>query len=227
MIFGLEILTKIRLFSGMAPEEVEAVISNGHYRSYQKGECVVREGEPCRAFGIVAGGSIVLRKESAAGESQVVAKMAAGQLFGEALVYSTAKKWPVTIWATENSGIYFLDLTGIRKAQTYFPESYDRLLQNFLRELSDKTLHLNQKLEYLALKKMRGKLAKYLLAAARQQGSDYFQIPLNRNELADFLAVARTSMSRELAKMKADGLLDYHKNQFKILDPIAMEKAVE
>ena len=83
--------------------------------------------------------------------------------------------------------------------------------------LGEKNHILNQKIELLTLKGMREKLATYLLLESKKQHSLTFQIVPNRNELANFLNVARTSMCRELARMKEEGLIDYYQNSFQIL----------
>ncbi len=86
---------------------------------------------------------------------------------------------------------------------------------------------LNYKLELLTLKGMREKLASYLLKASLENGSNTFQIPLNRTELADFLNVSRTSMCRELTRMKNDGLIDLYGRSFKILDKERLAQCLE
>ncbi|MDO4765115.1 MAG: Crp/Fnr family transcriptional regulator [Eubacteriales bacterium] len=226
MIAGMEILQKMNLFSGIHPEEILSILNSARYQRYLKGECIALEGEDCSAFGIVESGSIVILKENSSGESQILAKMDAGKIFGEILVYSSKKKWPASIWATDNCGIYFLDLTKISLSQTEFPHLHSRLMQNFMRELSDKALGLNKKLEYLTLKKIRGKISKYLLEQSYGKENQYFTIPFNRKEMADYLSISRPTMSREMAKMKEEGLLDYYKNSFKILNKIALEKSI-
>ena len=57
----------------------------------------------------------------------------------------------------------------------------------------------------------------YLSAQALRAGKSEFDIPLDRQQLADYLAVERSAMSAELGKMKREGLLDFHKNQFRFL----------
>lgn len=84
--------------------------------------------------------------------------------------------------------------------------------------LGEKNIDLNWKLELLTLKGMREKLASYLVKASFENSSYTFQIPLNRTELADFLNVSRTSMCRELTRMKNDGLIDFYGRSFRILD---------
>ena len=83
--------------------------------------------------------------------------------------------------------------------------------------LGERNKVLNQKIELLALKGMREKLATYLLYESQKQKSNTFQIIPNRNELAEYLNVSRTSMSRELGRMKDLGMIDFYQNSFKIL----------
>ena len=90
--------------------------------------------------------------------------------------------------------------------------------------LGEKNYMLNHKIDLLMLKGMREKLATYLLNEAQHQNSYAFNIPLNRNELADYLNVSRPSMCRELSRLKAEGIIDYYKNTFKILDIEQLKK---
>ena len=76
---------------------------------------------------------------------------------------------------------------------------------------------LTTKIEHLTQKTTRKKILSYLSSIAIKQGSNIFTIPFNRQELADFLSVERSAMSAELSKMQKDGLIKYHKNNFKLL----------
>ena len=96
-----------------------------------------------------------------------------------------------------------------------------QLIQNMMMILGEKNSGLNQKIELLMMKGMREKLAAYLLSEYRKNKALTFQILPNRNELAEFLNVSRPSMSRELARMKSEGLIDYYQNTFKLVN---MEK---
>ena len=75
---------------------------------------------------------------------------------------------------------------------------------------------LNKKVEYLTIKSMRGKISTYLLEQYRREGDVNITLPLNRNELSDFLNVSRPSMSREMSKMKDEGIIDFHLTAVKI-----------
>ena len=82
-----------------------------------------------------------------------------------------------------------------------------RLIKNMMVILGEKNVALNWKLDLLTLKGMRDKLASYLLKTSKEEGSKTFQIALNQTELAGFINVSRTSMCRELTRMKEDGLI--------------------
>lgn len=77
---------------------------------------------------------------------------------------------------------------------------------------------LNKKVEYLSIKTLRGKISTYLLDEYNKTGQKTFQLNLNRNELADFINVSRPSLSRELCKMRDEGIIDFHSTAIKILD---------
>lgn len=82
---------------------------------------------------------------------------------------------------------------------------------------AQKNAMLNQKMSYLSHKTIRSKLEAFLLDQAERQKSASFSLSLNRNELADYLCIDRSAMSRELGKMKEEGILDFQKNHFTLL----------
>ena len=87
-----------------------------------------------------------------------------------------------------------------------------------LRILGDKNYALNNQVDLLLLRGIQEKLIAYLLQGAGRQGSMSFSIVPNRTELAAYLNISRPSMCRELNVLKEEGLLDYYKNSFKLLD---------
>ena len=72
-------------------------------------------------------------------------------------------------------------------------------------------------MRYLTQRSPRQTLMLYLSNLARDKGASTFSLPFNRQQMADFLSVDRSALSAELSKMKKDGLIDYHKDQFSLL----------
>src|SRR5699024_7664622 len=94
---------------------------------------------------------------------------------------------------------------------------YEKLTVNLVHILADKTWSMARKTEYLSGRGIREKVEAYLSAQAQMAGGGDFIIPFNRQELADFLAVDRSALSRELGKMRREGILDYRKDHFRLL----------
>jgi CRP-like cAMP-binding protein len=84
--------------------------------------------------------------------------------------------------------------------------------------IADKNRDLIRKIEVISKRTIREKLLAYLSSQAQCQDSRYFEIPLGRTELAEYLCVDRSALTRELVKMRDDGLIDYDKNCFRILE---------
>jgi len=94
---------------------------------------------------------------------------------------------------------------------------HHQLIENMVHIIANKNRDLMRKVEVISKKTLREKILAYLSIQAQLQDSRYFEIPLGRVELAEYLCADRSALTRELAKMKAEGLIDYDKNCFRIL----------
>lgn len=92
-----------------------------------------------------------------------------------------------------------------------------RVVENLFRIMAAKNRYLEQYLRLMMRKSLRAKLTGFLEMEAQRSGSRTFTVPLNRTQLAEFLNADRAALSRELGRMKAEGLVDYHRNSFRLL----------
>lgn len=214
------ILIKTELFQDMTSEQIYSLLSclKPKINHYQKGEHVAIAGEPFNGIGVVLKGEVMITKENAAGNRIILAKFQKEHLFGEMVAFSNMKVWPASVFVIEESSIMFIEPEKIIGSCEKACISHTTLILNMLRMISKRALILNRKVEYLAIKSMREKISTYLLEQYHLTGKTTFMINLNRNELADFLNVSRPSMSREIAKMKDEGIIDYYKSSFKIIN---------
>lgn len=217
------------LFAGIAPEELQIMLAclNPEVRRYQKNELVTVEGEKFLGVGVVLAGRAIVTKESVAGNRVILSTLQPGDLFGEMVAFSGRKGWPATILAQQNAAVFFLAPEKIIGNCPRQCGSHRRLITNMLRIVSQKALNLNRKVEHLTIKTLRGKIAVFLLEQAKEAGAMTFMLPFNRNEMAEFLNVARPSLSREMGRMKAEGLIDFHGASVKILDAEALKRMAE
>jgi CRP-like cAMP-binding protein len=103
--------------------------------------------------------------------------------------------------------------------------AHTKLIMNMLGILSLKALTLNRQLEYLSIKSIRGRIASFLLEQYKTSGKTTFMMTMNRNEMADFLNVARPSLSREMCRMRDEGIIDFHRSSVRIMDMEALKAA--
>ena len=217
------------LFAGIDPAELQIMLAclNPEVRRFRRNELVTVEGERFLGVGVVLAGRAIVTKESVAGNRVILATLQPGDLFGEMVAFSGRKGWPATIQVQQEAAVFFLPPDKIIGTCPRQCPGHRRLITNMLRIISEKALQLNRKVEHLTIKTLRGKIAVFLLEQAKEAGAKTFMLPFNRNEMADFLNVARPSLSREMGRMKAEGLIDFHGASVKIIDVEALKGMAE
>lgn len=214
-----ELLKTAALFEGIAEKELEALLTclSAKVTHYDKSETVLMYGADTSQFGIVLAGHVQVINEDYYGNRSIVAIIEQGMLFGEAFAFADVKTLPVSVLATAESDILFINF---RKLITTCSEActfHSKIIYNMLHIVAAKNLLLSQKIEFISKRTTREKLLAYLSAEAQKAGSNHFIIPFNRQELADFLSVDRSAMSAELSKLREEGFIQFHKNQFELL----------
>lgn len=218
-------LKKTPLFNGIDEDELLTMIKciNPKIVSYKKNDYIALAGEKFNSLGIIAEGEASISMENAAGNRIMMAILKAGDMFGEMIVFSKLSAWPANVQAQEPCTVFFLQREKIIGQCEKMCSWHRTLIQNMLVIISERALMLNKKLEYLSIKSIRGKLSKFLLEESKKAGSATFMLPMNRNELADFLNVSRPSMSREMCLMRDEEIIDFHLSSIKILNANALK----
>lgn len=212
-------LMAIELFKGIEKEELESIFFcfKPTIKCYTKKDIIAIEKEKLIGIGIVLDGEVIVGKETLAGDRVMMSMLKKGELFGEAAAFTNAE-WMATVVANTDCTILFLPPQKIIGVCNKVCTGHKMLIQNMLQIVSRKALVLNKKVEILSLKSIRKKISTYLLEQYAIKNCLTFDIPLKRNELAEYLLVTRPSLSRELINMQQEGIIDFHKYSFKILD---------
>ena len=175
-------------------------LSNARRRRYHKGEAVLRCGDRGKELGLVEQGSVNIETVDLSGSRSILGHIPRGQVFAETYAFCR-EVLMVDVTAAEESQILFLDVHALLLPQ-YAGEIWQRKLLAGLLAMSTKTV--------------RGRLTTYLAGQAALEGRREFSIPFDRQQLADYLNLDRSALSRELGRMQEEGLLEYHKNRFKL-----------
>lgn len=213
-------LSKTALFKTNKEVEIKSLIEclSPKIKTYEKNEYVAIVDDDVHYLGIVLKGSISLYKESQSGSNMLISILKTGDLFGEALVFLDHSKYPVNILATENTELMLISKERIINQCSNACSFHTNLIRNLLEVLSKKVVLLNKKVDYLSIKNMRAKIATFLIEEYKKTNSTSLLLSMSRNELADFLNVSRPSMSREMGRMRDEGIIRFYKNRVTILN---------
>jgi CRP-like cAMP-binding protein len=214
------ILKKVKLLQGLSEQELEAVLKclNAKTKSYIKESILTLSGDNVKDVGVIISGRIMIIKEVAEGRQNILAHLSEADTFGEVFACAGVKKSPVSIVASTDCEVLFVEYRRLITTCSSSCIFHARIIQNMLQLIARKSIELNKKIDYLIINSMRKKLSMYLFEQYSCHQKTEFEIPLNRSELADFLNVDRSALSRELSRMRDDGLIDYCKSKFTILD---------
>lgn len=207
------------LFDGIAAGNMDAMLgcTGYHIENYQKGQIVILEEEQIQHVGIILSGAVDMIKEDVWGNKTILTRMGKNELFGETFACGDDNRSVVTFTAAEDAEILFIPFHKMMYTCTNACVFHQKLVENMVRIIANKNRDLMRKVEIISKKTLREKILTYLSVQSQAQGSRYFSLPLGRTELAAYLCADRTALARELANMRADGLIDYDKNMFRIL----------
>ena len=216
-----ELLRELKspLFDGIEPEDRMAILGCiGYYMgTFQKGDIVAFEAERIKHVGVVLSGSVDMIKEDIWGNKTMLVRMYEDDVFGETFACGSDNLSVVTFLVSQDAKILFLSFDRVMHSCSMACQFHHRLIENMLRIIANKNRDLMRKVEVVFKRTIREKILAYLSIQSQTRGSRYFEIPLGRVELAEYLCIDRSALTRELVKMKEDGLIDYDKNCFRML----------
>ena len=208
------------LFRGMSTAETKDALNalSAREKSYRKGDVLLLAGDTTDEMGLVLEGSVTVESNDIWGNRTILSLVEPGGFFAETYAYLSNEPLLVDVTANENCRILFLRIGSIQTQSAKDTASWQKkLIYNLLTISFHKNLVLSGRSFHTAPKTVRGRLMSYLNAVSLKQGSTEFDIPYNRQQLADYLNVERTALSKELSKMQKDGILITKKNHFKLL----------
>ena len=208
-------LSNTQLFRGLDEAEITSLLSclNAAERRFQKGEVILSEGSITENIGIVLSGMAVISCSDIWGNTSILGHVAPGSVFAEVYACIPGQPMLVTVSAVEDTSVLFMNVGRVLAACTNACPFHARLVQNLLTVCAHKSLQLSQRIQHTSSKFIRGRLMSYFSECAKSAGSNSFLIPYNRQQLADYLNVDRSTMCNELSKMQKDGIIEYERNR--------------
>ena len=204
-------MTSSPLFRDIAPADLASLLDclDARERAYEKGAWLLRRGEWTDRLGLVLSGTVHILREDFWGSRSIVGLAGPGEIFAESYALA-GEPLEVSVLAASDARVLFLR---VETALT----GCGQLTRNLTALLAEKNLTLTRKMRHMARRTTREKLLSYLSAQALRSGGPEFDIPMDRQQLADYLAVDRSAMSAALGKLRDEGVLEFRKNHFRLL----------
>lgn len=215
----LSAVCESRLFEGISTNEASAMLRclHAHVCHAQKGSAVLRQGETVREVGLLLSGDLLLVKEDFWGARSLVSRIGRSGVFAEAVACLPDATSEVTVEAASDAEILFMDMGHIMSPCSANCPFHVRLMQNLLAVVSRRAMLLVEKIGHVAKRTTREKLLSYFSSQALSAHDAEFSLAFSRQQLADYLFVDRSAMSRELSAMVRDGLIEISGKRVRLL----------
>ena len=209
----MEALEKSKLFEDFTAEDIQYFIEKNHGKihSLEKDQAVFQAGDEPEKLFVLISGSVQVEKLEKSGKRHIINRFYdPGTVFGEVYLYLQNHPYDYSCIVHETAKILEIPRQGIEGKD----QENHHIRNNMLKILAHKAFYLNQKLLLHSSFTLRQKIARYLLQIAEDR--KYFEIPMTREEWADFIGTTRPSLSRELMEMQEEGYLEIDREDIKI-----------
>lgn len=215
-----------RLFRGLSHEDVKKIFTccKAKIQKYENNQFVFEKGDVINNVGIVLDGEFNLVSQKFNGTRVIVTTLTFNDMFGEAMIFSSANTSPYDLVSQGTSMALFIPKSFFINVCPNSCDFHKILISNMLSILSDKIVMLNSKMRILNAESIKSKIAIYLLSIYKKTNKLTFDMNMKRQEMSEFLNVTRPSLSRELSNMQSDSIIEVYRTSVKILN---LEKLYE
>ena len=216
----LKILRECPLFDGIDDEELlrMLVCRGATVKSFPQKSTVFAEGDRPHLIGIVLSGSAQIIQFDYNGNKNIISTVMPSELFCEAFALAKTDSLPVAVVTSEESEVMFIEAQRVTTTCSNNCGFHQRLIYNLMKDLACKTIDYHKRIGITSKRTTRDKLLEYLTIESKRVGKRSFDIPFDRQELADYLEVERSGLSAEIGKMRKEGILESRKNHFTLFD---------
>lgn len=213
-------ISKTALFRGCREKDIAHMAKHLDFKTvcYKKKDVILSNGDTVTDIGLVLSGSVQIGHNDFFGNKSILAIVEKGGVFAEAYACIPNEPLMIDVTANDDCEILFISVSKLFEPCSQC-DSTNRLIQNLVLIAAQKNLQLSKHSIHTTPKTIRGRLMSYFSEQISAQNSNIITIPFDRQQLADYLNLDRSALSKELIKMKKDGLIEYHKNVFEITVP--------
>ncbi|HEX5807791.1 MAG TPA: Crp/Fnr family transcriptional regulator [Anaerolineales bacterium] len=206
------LLKTISYFSDLDSSALSLLARSAIRRTYDAGQVVLIEGEPCPGLYIVESGWLKAVKIGLDGREQVLQMLQAGEVFNAISVFTDAPN-QASVSALEPSVIWLIP----REMLLRLMDEHPQLARQVVRDLAGRVMHLVRMVEDLSLRSVEARLARLLLEQAQGESVQRRRWA-TQAEMASRLGTVPDVVNRALRKLSEEGLIHVERHQIQILD---------
>ena len=210
------LIKTIDLLNSMDPQDIDSYLMEGSWKitQYEKNNIVHFVGDVCPHLEIILSGKVVIERIDESGNLMTIAEFFNGDILGGNLMFSKNPYYPMNVTTKDTTLI--LEINKDRLFRLF--SDNQEFLSSYLEYVSDHTVILGDRIKYYVNRTIRESILSYLNYECKKQDSNMIRLSMTKKALAERIGVQRTSLSRELAKMRADGLIRYDSESIEIVD---------
>lgn len=215
-----EILKKTKIFSSASEFECQAMMFcfKTKFRTFKRNEVIIKQGDSMEHIVLILKGGANVENVDPLGNISIIMKLTSGEMYGIESAYAQDEYYQDSVVATEKTLVLYLDRHRLITPCSNRCTRHDSVVKNLMQIVAERNMELLNKLTHMSKKSIREKVLSYLYLQHHKANSKYFDIPFNKTELASYLSVDRSALSSELNKMKKEGIIDFDKRQYRIID---------
>jgi CRP-like cAMP-binding protein len=214
----IDAIVNINLFQDYTKEELNKIFSSSKFeiKEYGKEQIIHIQNEICHTMDIILKGEVSVQKIDENGNILTINVFFDRDIIGANLIFSSRNYYPMMVIASSKTTILHLNKDLILELCS----SNNNFMVDLLKVISDRATILTDKINAISLKSIREQIIDFLKYECQIQKSNLIKLNISKKNLSERLGVQRTSLSRELSKMREDGILEYDAKTIKILRKI-------
>ena len=214
------------LFNGLTDSEIYEFIqhSRPYYVSLYSGQTISLEKQYSNMISVVVSGDVLISSTDSNGNKTYIKTFTEGESSGSLYSILDYSNSLIEIEGKEDSEVILIDPDSLYVTDKKIAVIQQKMLVNLIRSQKGLFNAISERMYCLTQRSIREKILRFLSFCHNSNGSTEFDISMTREELASYLAVDRAALSRSLGELKKEGIIDFHKNHFIILDTDHLSK---
>lgn len=214
------------LFNGLTDSEIYDFVqhSKPYYISLYSGQTIALEKQYSNMISVVVSGDVLISSTDSNGNKTYIKTITEGESSGSLYSILDYSNTLIEIEGKEESEVILIDPDSLYITDKKIAAIQQKMLVNLIKSQKDLFVAISERMYCLTQKSIRNKILRFLSYCHNRRGRIEFDIPMTREELASYLAVDRAALSRSLGELKKEGIIDFNKNHFIILNTECLSK---